>query len=119
MNWYLKDGAFGFQTLLFQYHNLLNQIIWINFVLFWFPLQISKESDIVIENFLPGKLDTLSLGYDAISKVNPQIIYCSITGFGPGGPDKLLPGYDLIASAIGGGMSVTGYEVKHFCKRSC
>ena len=81
---------------------------------FWFPIQISKESDIFIENFLPGKLDSLSLGYDVISKINPQIIYCSLTGFGSRGPDKLLPGYDLIASAIGGGMSVTGYEVKYF-----
>lgn len=53
----------------------------------------------------------MSLGYKAIAKTNPQIVYCSITGFGSKGPEKLLPGYDLIASAIGGGMAVTGYEV--------
>ena len=70
-----------------------------------------KESDVIIENFLPGKLDIMSLDYDTISKINPKIIYCSITGFGSRGPDKLLPGYDLIASAIGGGMAVTGYQV--------
>lgn len=74
--------------------------------------KICKESDVLIENFLPGKLESMSLGYKAIAKTNPQIVYCSITGFGSKGPEKLLPGYDLIASAIGGGMAVTGYENK-------
>ncbi|XP_066926330.1 succinate--hydroxymethylglutarate CoA-transferase-like [Clytia hemisphaerica] len=70
--------------------------------------ELSKKSDVFIENFVPEKLDSMSLGYNAISKVNPQIIYCSLTGYGSRGPDKLLPGYDLMASAIGGGMHITG-----------
>ena len=64
-----------------------------------------------LENFVPGKLDSMSLGYDVISEINPKIIYCSLTGFGARGPDKELPGYDLIASAIGGGLHVTGCKV--------
>jgi len=64
-----------------------------------------------MENFVPGKLDAYSLGYEDIKQYNPKIIYCSLTGFGTRGPDKLKPGYDLIASAVGGGMHVTGEKV--------
>lgn len=71
-------------------------------------LEIAEKSDVFIENFMPGKLASLSLGYEDIAAVNPKIIYCSLTGFGTKGPLTSNPGYDVIASAIGGSFSVTG-----------
>lgn len=69
--------------------------------------QIIAESDVVIENFRPGTMSSLGLGYDEVSRRFPRIVYCSITGFGSGaGAD--LPGYDLLVQAMGGLMSVTG-----------
>lgn len=69
--------------------------------------QIIAESDVVIENFRPGTMASLGLGYDEVSRRFPRIVYCSITGFGSGaGAD--LPGYDLLVQAMGGLMSVTG-----------
>ena len=59
----------------------------------------------MVENFLPGTMDRLGLGYDAVAAENPDIVYCSITGFG-GHND--LPGYDLLVQAVGGLMSITG-----------
>ena len=67
----------------------------------------------MIENFVPGKLDAYNLGYEHVKQYNAKIIYCSMTGFGARGPDKLKPGYDLIASAVGGGMHVTGEKVRN------
>ncbi|GAA4078383.1 CoA transferase [Actinomadura miaoliensis] len=65
------------------------------------------RADVLVENFRPGTMDRLGLGYDAARELNPGLVYCSITGFGTGeGAD--LPGYDLIAQAVGGLMSVTG-----------
>lgn len=65
------------------------------------------RADVVIENFRPGAMERLGLGYEQVRRPNPAVVYCSITGFGPGkGAD--LPGYDLIAQAVGGLMSVTG-----------
>ena len=66
-------------------------------------------ADIVVENFRAGTMEKLGLGYDDIRAVRPDVIYCSITGFGrAGGAD--LPGYDLLLQAVGGLMSVTGTE---------
>lgn len=66
-------------------------------------------ADIVVENFRPGTMEKLGLGYDDLRAIRPDIIYCSITGFGrDGGAD--LPGYDLLVQAVGGLMSVTGTE---------
>ncbi len=66
-----------------------------------------ERADVVVENFKPGSLDRLGLGYDAVRIVNPGVVYASITGFGRGaGAD--LPGYDLLVQAVGGLMSVTG-----------
>ena len=56
-------------------------------------------------------MNSMGFSYDDLKKINPRIIYCSISGFGARGPDRLKPGYDLIASAIGGLMSITGPEV--------
>jgi crotonobetainyl-CoA:carnitine CoA-transferase CaiB-like acyl-CoA transferase len=61
-----------------------------------------------VENFRPGTLDGLGFGYDAVHALNPKLIYCSISGFGQTGPYAQRPGYDLIAQAEGGVMSLTG-----------
>jgi crotonobetainyl-CoA:carnitine CoA-transferase CaiB-like acyl-CoA transferase len=64
-------------------------------------------ADIVIENFRPGTMEKLGLGYEDLIQLKPDLIYCAITGFGrDGGAD--LPGYDLLVQAVGGLMSVTG-----------
>ena len=60
-----------------------------------------SKSDILIENFVPGQLDKLNLGYEAISKTCPKLIYCSISGFGPDGPYSQRAGYDVIAASLG------------------
>ncbi len=71
-------------------------------------LRLVKKADIVIENFRPGVMERLGLGYDELKKVNPRIIYGEISGFGSYGPYRDRPGYDIIAQAMGGLMSVTG-----------
>lgn len=67
--------------------------------------ELAARADVVVENFLPGAMDRLGLGYAAVAEANPGVVYCSITGFG-GHND--LPGYDLLVQAVGGLMSVTG-----------
>ncbi|MDF3337464.1 CoA transferase [Mycolicibacterium septicum] len=66
-------------------------------------------ADIVVENFRPGTMEKLGLGYEDLRAIRPDLIYCSITGFGRGGGAE-LPGYDLLVQAVGGLMSVTGTE---------
>ncbi len=70
--------------------------------------RLAAASDVLVENFKKGSLDKLGVGYDALSQFNPRLIWASITGYGPTGPDADLPGYDLMAIAEGGAMSVTG-----------
>ncbi len=65
-------------------------------------------ADVVIENFRPGVAARLGVGYDAVHAANPRIIYASISGFGQSGPYSSYPGYDLIAQAMTGVMSVMG-----------
>jgi crotonobetainyl-CoA:carnitine CoA-transferase CaiB-like acyl-CoA transferase len=69
---------------------------------------LALKSDVVIENFTPGTMDGLGIGYEALHAINPRIIYCSITGFGPDGPLSNRAGYDLAVSALGGLMGITG-----------
>ena len=69
---------------------------------------LARKSDVFIENFTPGTTESLGVGYDAIREINPGIIYCSITGFGPDGPYSKRAGYDLAVSAFGGLMGITG-----------
>ena len=69
---------------------------------------LARKSDVVLENFTPGTMDDLGIGYEALRAVNPGIIYCSITGFGPDGPFSNRAGYDLAVSAFGGLMGITG-----------
>ncbi len=72
--------------------------------------RMAATSDVLIENFLPGKLARFGLDYDSLRAVNPRLIYCSITGFGQDGPYRDRPGYDGLFQALGGLMSVTGNE---------
>lgn len=71
--------------------------------------ELIRRADIVVENFRPGTMEKLGLGYDDVRAIRPDVIYCSITGFGHGG-GAALPGYDLLVQAVGGLMSVTGTE---------
>jgi formyl-CoA transferase len=70
--------------------------------------QLAKESDVVIENYKVGQLAKYGLDYESLRKVKPDLIYCSITGFGQFGPYSKRPGYDFIVQGMGGFMSVTG-----------
>ncbi|MDB5594110.1 MAG: hypothetical protein JWM36_1071 [Hyphomicrobiales bacterium] len=63
-------------------------------------------ADVVIENFRPGAMDRLGLGYDSFIAANPGVIWCSITGFGSDGPDALRPGYDTVGQATSGLLSL-------------
>ena len=65
----------------------------------------------LLENYPPGKLDALGLGYATLSAANPRLVYCSITGYGPRGPKCHRLGYDVVASAESGLMHVTGPKV--------
>jgi len=69
--------------------------------------ELARRADVLVENFLPGTLDRLGLGYPELSGQNPGLIYASITGFGAAGGQH-LPGYDFIIQALGGLMSITG-----------
>ena len=67
-----------------------------------------KNSDVVLENFRKGTLDKLGVGYDVISKINPKIILCEISGYGRTGPYSDKGGFDLVAQGMSGLMSITG-----------
>lgn len=67
-----------------------------------------KKADVVVENYRPGVMDKLGLGYDVLKEINPKIIYAAVSGFGCYGPNSQRPGYDIIAQATGGLMSITG-----------
>ncbi|WP_027349081.1 CaiB/BaiF CoA transferase family protein [Halotalea alkalilenta] len=69
---------------------------------------LAAESDVFIENFKAGSLKKYGLDYEALSEVNPRLVYCSITGFGQTGPRAREPGYDFIVQGTGGLMSITG-----------
>lgn len=66
---------------------------------------LAARADIIVENFKPGGLKKFGLDYDSVTTANPEVVYASITGFGPQNP---LPGYDLLVQAMSGFMSVTG-----------
>ena len=69
---------------------------------------LAAKSDVLIENYKLGDLDRYGLGYAELRKVNPGIVYCSVTGFGQTGPLAARPGYDFIFQGLGGLMSITG-----------
>ncbi len=72
-------------------------------------LQMVQKADVVLENFRPGTMERLGLGYDDLQKVNPRILYGCVSGFGHSGPYRARPGYDILAQAMGGLMSITGW----------
>ena len=69
---------------------------------------IAAQSDVLVENFVPGAMEGFGLSYDALSEVNPRLVYCSISGFGQTGPYAQRPALDIIVQAMGGIMSITG-----------
>lgn len=71
--------------------------------------ELVKKSDIVLENYRPGVMDKLGLGYEDLKKINPAIIYGAVSGFGHYGPYSQRPGYDIIGQAMSGLMSTTGW----------
>lgn len=73
-------------------------------------VEMVRHVDIVIENFKTGGLARYGLDYESLSKINPRLIYCSITGFGQTGPKAHTPGYDFIVQGMAGLMSITGSE---------
>lgn len=72
-------------------------------------LEMVKKADMVVENYRPGVMEKLGIGYEELKKVNPAIIYGAVSGFGHYGPYTLRPGYDVIGQASSGLMSVTGW----------
>ncbi|MGU3663490.1 CaiB/BaiF CoA transferase family protein [Methylobacterium sp. A49B] len=71
-------------------------------------LRLASAADVVIENFRPGTMERLGLGYETLAEVNARLIYCAISGFGQTGPNVNRPGYDLIVQGESGVMDITG-----------
>jgi crotonobetainyl-CoA:carnitine CoA-transferase CaiB-like acyl-CoA transferase len=71
--------------------------------------QLVKDADVVVQNFKAGKMDSLGFGYETIRAMNPNIVYCSISGYGQTGPRSNSPAYDPIVQAISGMVSVNGF----------
>jgi formyl-CoA transferase len=78
--------------------------------------RLVATADVMIENFAPGAIERLGLGYDVIRAINPAIIFCQVKGFGSGSPYERNLAFDMIAQACGGLMSVTGEEDGPPCK---
>lgn len=72
-------------------------------------LELVRKADILIENYRPGTMEKLGIGYEELKKVNPKLVYGCISGFGHYGPYSKRPGYDIVGQAMSGIMSVTGW----------
>ncbi|MDZ7726740.1 MAG: CoA transferase [Dehalococcoidia bacterium] len=70
--------------------------------------KLAREVDVVTENFRPGSMDRLGLGYEALREENPRLIYAALSGFGQSGPYSQMPAVDAVAQAMGGTMSLNG-----------
>ncbi len=70
--------------------------------------KLVKTADVLVENFRPGVMNRLEVGYDALKEINPKLIYCAISGFGQEGPDAKRPAYDQIVQGMSGVMAVNG-----------
>jgi CoA:oxalate CoA-transferase len=71
-------------------------------------LRLVERVDVVLENFTPGTMERLGLGYEALAERNPRLIYAATSGFGQTGPDRLRPALDVVVQGMGGIMSITG-----------
>ena len=71
--------------------------------------ELVKKADVIIENYRPGTMEKLGLGYDVLKEINPAIIYGAVSGFGHTGPLSKRAGYDIVGQAMGGLMSTTGW----------
>ena len=71
--------------------------------------RMARASDVLVQNFRPGALERMGLGYEQIREINPAIVYCTISGFGATGPYARRGGFDLVAQGMSGLMSVTGH----------
>ena len=71
--------------------------------------ELVKEADILVENYRPGVMKKLGVGYEVLSAINPRLVYASISGFGQSGPWADRPGFDLMAQAMSGVMAMTGH----------
>ncbi|HXZ35420.1 MAG TPA: CoA transferase [Thermodesulfobacteriota bacterium] len=69
---------------------------------------LTRKADVVMNNFTPGTMEKLGLGYEDLKKINPKIVWASVTGYGQTGPYRERPSYDIIVQAMGGAMSYTG-----------
>jgi CoA:oxalate CoA-transferase len=69
---------------------------------------LTRKADVVMNNFTPGSMEKLGLGYEDLKKINPKIVWASVTGYGQTGPYRERPSYDIIVQAMGGAMSYTG-----------
>lgn len=69
-----------------------------------------SEFDVVVENFRPGTMEKMNLGYEQLRIINPRLVYAAISGFGATGPDRSKPAYDIVIQGRGGIMSITGQE---------
>ncbi|HEV8662973.1 MAG TPA: CoA transferase [Candidatus Methylomirabilis sp.] len=71
--------------------------------------RLARRADVLVENFRPGTMEKLGLGYEALHEIHPGIIYCSVSGFGRTGPYRLRGGFDLVAQGMSGLISCTGH----------
>ncbi|MCD4793605.1 MAG: CoA transferase [Bacteroidales bacterium] len=71
--------------------------------------QLVKDVDVIVENYRPGTMEKLGLGYETLKEINPKLIYAASSGFGHTGPSSTKPAYDILAQAGGGMMSITGW----------
>ena len=72
--------------------------------------ELMAKVDVVVENYRPGTMEKLGIGYDVLKQVKPDLIYAACSGFGDSGPYRLKPAYDVVVQAMGGIMSITGPE---------
>ncbi len=78
--------------------------------------ELAGSSDVLVENFTPGLTKRMGLDYESLRKINPRLVYASITAYGQNGPYRDRPGYDMVLSAVGGLMYITGEKDGNPCK---
>ena len=78
--------------------------------------ELAKVSDVLVENFTPGLMQRFGLDYETLGELNPRLVYCSISAYGQDGPYRDRPGYDMVLSAVGGLMWITGPQGGEPCK---